>query len=68
MGRGLGLTYVIGGRLSRRGPDLEVSAWLVETANGRRIWGEAIEAPLAELGQTQERLGGRLARAPSGFS
>ena len=63
LGRGLGLTYVIGGRLGRNGPDLAISAWLVETASGRRIWGESVAAPFAGIGGAQERLGARLASA-----
>jgi serine/threonine-protein kinase len=55
-GRSLGVGAVLTGSVSRHGDRLSVSAELVDTATGARLWGETYERPRAELLQVQDAI------------
>jgi serine/threonine-protein kinase len=55
-GRKLGVGAVLTGSVSRRGNDLSISAELVETATGARLWGGAYDRPLADLLSVQDAI------------
>jgi tetratricopeptide (TPR) repeat protein len=55
-GRSLGVAAILTGRIAPRGEGLAVSAELVETASGARLWGETYERPRAELLAVQDRI------------
>jgi TolB-like protein len=61
VGRRLGVGAVVTGTVSRRGDTLSVSAELVETATGARLWGERYERPFAELLSLQDSLAAEIA-------
>jgi serine/threonine-protein kinase len=53
-GRSLGVGAVLTGSVARRDGRLAVSAELVETATGVRLWGQKYERPQSELLQVQD--------------
>ena len=53
-GRKLGVGAVLTGSVARHGNDLSVSAELIETATGARLWGEKLDRPMAELLAVQD--------------
>ena len=55
-GRSLGVGAVLTGSVSRRGGQVSVSAELVETKTGARLWGERYDRPFAELIRLQDLL------------
>jgi TolB-like protein len=56
MGRQLAVRYFLEGNVRRSGPDLRVTAQLVEAAGGAILWTRKFERPLAELAELQEEL------------
>jgi tetratricopeptide (TPR) repeat protein len=52
-GRKLGVGAVLTGAVSRRGSQLSISAELMETSTGARLWGEKFERPFADLLRVQ---------------
>jgi TolB-like protein len=48
-GRSLGVGAILTGTISRRGDQLLVSAELVRTSTGQRLWGESYDRPNADL-------------------
>jgi len=55
-GRQLGVGAVLTGSVARRGGQVSVSAELVETKTGARLWGERYDRPFAELIRLQDLL------------
>jgi TolB-like protein/tetratricopeptide (TPR) repeat protein/predicted Ser/Thr protein kinase len=55
-GRKLGVGAVLTGSVSRRGDDLSISAELIETSTGARLWGESYDRPLAHLLNVQDAI------------
>ncbi len=56
VGRELGVGAVLTGSVARRGGQVSVSAELVETKTGARLWGERYDRPFAELIRLQDLL------------
>jgi serine/threonine-protein kinase len=56
VGRGLGVGAVLTGSVARRGGQVSVSAELVDTKTGARLWGERYDRPFAELIRLQDLL------------
>ncbi len=55
-GRKLGVGAVLTGAVSRRGSQLSVSAELMETSTGARLWAEKYDRPLADLLRVQDSI------------
>ena len=55
-GRKLGVGAVLAGSVSRRGNDVSVSAELIDTASGARLWGEKYDRPLSDLLRVQDSI------------
>jgi serine/threonine-protein kinase len=55
-GRRLGVGAVLMGSVFRRGNELSVSAELMETSTGARLWGEKYDRPLADLQSLQDSI------------
>jgi serine/threonine-protein kinase len=55
-GRKLGVRAVLTGSVRRRGNDLSISAELIDTATGARLWGEKYDRPLADLLRVQDSI------------
>ena len=55
-GRKLGVGAVLTGSVSRRGGQISISAELVETKTGARLWGERYDRPFGELIRVQDLL------------
>jgi TolB-like protein/tetratricopeptide (TPR) repeat protein len=56
MSRELGVRYILEGGVRRSGPDLSVTAQLVEAASGRILWSQRFDRPLADLATMQGAL------------
>jgi serine/threonine protein kinase/TolB-like protein/thioredoxin-like negative regulator of GroEL len=56
VGRKLGVGAVLTGTVSRRGDQVKVSAELVETSTGARLWGETYDRPVADLLRVQDSI------------
>ncbi|HSD72840.1 MAG TPA: protein kinase [Thermoanaerobaculia bacterium] len=56
VGRDLGVTTVLSGRLTPRGTVLSISVELVDASNGWRLWGARYDRPLADLLSVQEEI------------
>jgi hypothetical protein len=61
-GRKLGVGAILTGSVSRRGSGLSISAELVETSSGVRLWGEKFERPLDELIRVQDAIASAVAQ------
>jgi TolB-like protein/cytochrome c-type biogenesis protein CcmH/NrfG len=59
--RTLGVGAVLTGSVSRRGNQVSVSAELVETRTGARLWSERFDRPFADLIRVQDQLATGLA-------
>ncbi len=57
----LGVDSVLTGRIVQRGDDLNISVNLVDTRNGRSLWGEKYERKMSELLATQAEIVGEIA-------
>lgn len=56
LGRELGVRYVLEGNVRRAGPNLRVTAQLVEIQSGAVLWSQKFERPLERLALLQEDL------------
>jgi TolB-like protein len=56
IGQALGVRYLLEGNVRRVGPDLRVTAQLVEAEDGDIVWMQKFDRPLAELAMLQEEL------------
>ena len=61
VGRKLRVGAVVTGTVSRRGATLAVSAELVETETGARLWGERYERPYVDLLSVQDSIAAEIA-------
>ena len=61
-GRKLGVGAILTGSVSRRRSGLSISAELVETSSGVRLWGEKFERPLDELIRVQDAIASAVAQ------
>jgi TolB-like protein len=61
VGRKLRVGAVVTGSVSRRGATLSVSAELVETETGARLWGERYERPFVDLLSVQDSIAAEIA-------
>jgi TolB-like protein len=61
IGRDLGARYLLEGNVRRVGGDLRVTAQLVEAENGKILWTQKFDRPLAELAALQDELVGEVA-------
>ena len=52
----LGVDSVLTGRLTQRGDNLTISVNLVDTRNGKSLWGEQYERKMSELLSTQKEI------------
>lgn len=56
VGRELGVTTVLSGRITPRGSALAISVELVDASNGYRLWGARFDRPIADLLSVQEEI------------
>ena len=56
IGRDLGAAYIVGGSVRRMGQRLRITTQLVETEEGRQVWGEQYDRALEELFEVQDRI------------
>jgi eukaryotic-like serine/threonine-protein kinase len=56
LGRELGVTTVLSGKVAPRGAALSISVELVDASNGWRLWGARYDRPLADLLSVQEEI------------
>jgi eukaryotic-like serine/threonine-protein kinase len=61
-GKKLGVGAVLTGDVSRRNDQLSVSAELIETSTGARLWGEKYDRPLDELIRVQDSIAAAVAQ------
>jgi TolB-like protein len=61
IGRRLGASHVLRGRLFQDGGRLRLSAGLVSCAEGQQLWDERLEAPIENFFLIQDELVGRIA-------
>ena len=61
IGKDLGVRYVLEGSMLRIGDRMRVNAHLIDAGSGAQPWG--IDAPLADLSQTQDAIVAQLANA-----
>ena len=60
VGRELGVSAVVTGRLRQRGDSVRISCELVRVADGARLWGQRYERALADLPAICDEIGARL--------
>lgn len=56
IGRQLGADYIVEGSVRRTGPDVRVTAHLIETAGGRLLWAERCDRSMEELFEVQDAI------------
>jgi len=56
VGKKLGVSAVLSGRIIQRGDNLTISAELVDVRYNKLLWGEQYERPMSELLQTQREI------------
>lgn len=62
-GRQLGVGAVLVGSIAKRDPNVVVSAELVDTASGARLWGNTYDRPAADLLRVQDSIAWEIADA-----
>jgi TolB-like protein/class 3 adenylate cyclase/Flp pilus assembly protein TadD len=62
IGRELGVRYVLEGSVRRTGAQVRVNAQLIDAESGAHLWADRFDTDLANLGQAQDEITGRLAR------
>jgi TolB-like protein/Tfp pilus assembly protein PilF len=60
VGRELGVSAVVTGRLRQRGESVRISCELVRVADGARLWGQRYERALADLAAVCDEIGAQL--------
>jgi TolB-like protein/DNA-binding winged helix-turn-helix (wHTH) protein len=61
VGRELNVRYVLEGSLQRNGNRLRVNVQLIDAENGKHLWAERFEKPIADLFDMQDEIVSRLA-------
>jgi TolB-like protein/class 3 adenylate cyclase/tetratricopeptide (TPR) repeat protein len=61
IGRELNVRYALEGSVQRSGNRLRVNVQLIDTENGRHLWAERFEKPVADLFDMQDEIVSRLA-------
>jgi TolB-like protein len=56
VGKNLGVSAVLSGRITQRGDNLTISAELVDVRYNKLLWGEQYQRPMSELLQTQREI------------
>jgi TolB-like protein len=62
IGRELKVRYVLAGSVQRGAKRLRVNVQLIDAGNGRQLWGERFDKPIADLFDMQDEIVARLAR------
>jgi eukaryotic-like serine/threonine-protein kinase len=60
-GRELGVGAILTGTISRRGPQVLVTAELVEVSTGARLWGQTYDRPMGDVLRIQNSIAGEIA-------
>jgi len=63
VGRLLGVENVLSGRLERQDENLIVRVTLVDTRDGRELWGDRIRQPMTEILELEDRIAADIAAA-----
>ena len=61
VGRELNVRYVLEGSVQRNGNRLRVNVQLIDAENGKHLWAERFEKPMADLFDMQDEIVSRLA-------
>jgi TolB-like protein len=61
VGRELAVRYVLEGSVRRIGNEVRVNAQLIDTKTGAHLWADRFDSNLADLGQLQNEITGRIA-------
>ena len=61
VGRELGVRYVLEGSVRRSGNEVRVNAQLIDAETGAHLWADRFDSDLADLGQLQNEITGRIA-------
>ena len=61
IGRTLGVRYVLQGSVQKAGPQLRVTAQLIEAQSGANVWAERYDRPLQDLFAIQDEIAERIA-------
>lgn len=62
-GRELGVRAILEGRVTQHGDKLNISAELIDSRDGSRIWGQRYDRKLAEMDTLREEIAGEMASA-----
>lgn len=60
IGRRLNVGFLVQGSLQRRGERVRITVRLVDAATRNQLWGEAVDAPLAEILELPDRVTGAI--------
>lgn len=63
IGRQLGVAYIVEGGVRRSGPHIRLTADLVETNSGRRLWSNTYDREIGDLLDTQVQIATSIARS-----
>jgi adenylate cyclase len=61
IGRELGVRYVLEGSVRRTGDQVRVNVQLIDSETGAHLWADRFDTDIANLGQAQDEITGRLA-------
>jgi adenylate cyclase len=61
VGRELGVRYILEGSVRRIGNEVRVNAQLINAETGAHLWADRFDSDLADLGQLQNEITGRIA-------
>lgn len=61
VGRDLGVRYVLEGSVQRGGSRMRINVQLIDAETGNHLWAERFDKPIADLFDTQDEIGARLA-------
>jgi adenylate cyclase len=61
VGRELGVRYILEGSVRRIGNEVRVNAQLIDAEAGAHLWADRFDSDLADLGQLQSEITGRIA-------
>jgi TolB-like protein len=67
IGRDLGVRYVLEGSIQPRGPQIRVTAQLIDTTTGGHVWSNRYTRPAADLFDVQSDVTGKIAATLMGY-